>query len=61
MGQEESRLVDDNTPPQSLKRRDIQSVAEYINSGRAKQIVAMVRLATYTIANIISRLLSAAL
>ena len=46
MGQEESRLVDENTPPQSLKKRDIQSVAEYINSGRAKRIVAMVCLAT---------------
>lgn len=42
MGQEESRLVDENTPPRALKKRDVASVAEYINSGRARRIVVMV-------------------
>jgi NAD-dependent histone deacetylase SIR2 len=43
MGQQESvQLVDEDTPPQRLKKRDIESVAKYINDGKAKRIVVMV-------------------
>ena len=42
MGQEASSLVDEDTPPQTLKYRSIESVANFIKSGRAKKIVVMV-------------------
>lgn len=46
MGQDQSApLVDDDTPTQTLKDRSIESVAEYIKSGRARRIVVMVRSA----------------
>ena len=44
MGQEQSSLIDDSTPPQTLKERSVESVATYIKQGRAKKIVVMVSL-----------------
>ncbi|KAI9846949.1 MAG: Sir2 histone deacetylase Hst2 [Thelocarpon superellum] len=41
MGQESSLVVDEHTEPQKLERRDVPSVAKYINGGRAKRIVVM--------------------
>jgi NAD-dependent histone deacetylase SIR2 len=43
MGNEESRVIDPDTPPQTLKARTVEALAQYINNGRAKQIVVMVR------------------
>jgi NAD-dependent histone deacetylase SIR2 len=43
MGNEESRVVDSDTPPQTLKARTVDALAQYIKDGRAKQIVVMVR------------------
>jgi hypothetical protein len=43
MGNEESRVVDADTPPQTLKARTVEALAQYIKDGRAKQIVVMVR------------------
>jgi NAD-dependent histone deacetylase SIR2 len=43
MGNEESRIVDEDTPPQTLKARTVEALAQYIKDGRAKQIVVMVR------------------
>jgi NAD-dependent histone deacetylase SIR2 len=42
MGQEESRIVDENTPPDTLESRTIEAVAKYIKDERAKKIVVMV-------------------
>ena len=42
MGNEESRVVDANTPTQTLKARSLEALAEYIKDGRAQQIVVMV-------------------
>jgi hypothetical protein len=42
MGQEESRIVDENTPPETLESRTIEAVAKHIKDGRAKRIVVMV-------------------
>lgn len=42
MGQEESTIVDPSTPPQTLKARTLEALAEYIKDGRAKSIVVMV-------------------
>src|SRR5437667_2146407 len=36
-------LVDDVTPPQTLERRDIESVAEYIKGSNVPRIVVLVR------------------
>ena len=44
MGQEQSSLIDDSTPPQTLKERSVESVATYIKQGRAKKVVVMVSL-----------------
>ncbi|KAJ4347196.1 Sir2 histone deacetylase Hst2 [Didymosphaeria variabile] len=41
MGQDESRMVDEKTPPQTLKSRTLDAVAEYIRDGRARRIVVM--------------------
>ncbi|KAI9701792.1 MAG: Sir2 histone deacetylase Hst2 [Candelina mexicana] len=41
MGQESSTLVDESTPPQTLKSRTVESVARLIKDGRAKKIVVM--------------------
>jgi NAD-dependent histone deacetylase SIR2 len=43
MGNEESRVVDADTPPQTLKARTVEALAQYIKDGRAKKIVVMVR------------------
>ncbi|KAL5392791.1 hypothetical protein DPSP01_000490 [Paraphaeosphaeria sporulosa] len=41
MGQDESRMVDEKTPPQKLKSRTLEAVADYIKDGRARRIVVM--------------------
>jgi NAD-dependent histone deacetylase SIR2 len=41
MGQEESHMVDENTPPNVLASRTVEAVAEYIKSGQAQRIVVM--------------------
>lgn len=41
MGNEESSLVDDSVPPDTLKSRDVKGLAEYIKSGKARRIVLM--------------------
>lgn len=46
MGNEESRIVDPSTPPQTLNARSLEALAEYIKDGRAKQIVVMVSSAS---------------
>lgn len=46
MGQEESTLVDENTPPLTLKSRSVEAIADFINSGKAKRIVVLVRSCT---------------
>jgi hypothetical protein len=46
MGNEESRIVDADTPPQTLKARTVEALAQYIKDGRAKQIVVMVSYAS---------------
>lgn len=43
MGNEESRIIDPDTPTQTLKARTVEALAQYIKDGRAKQIVVMVR------------------
>ena len=42
MGQESSSLIDEQTPPQTLKARSVEAVAKLIKDGRAKKIVVMV-------------------
>jgi hypothetical protein len=43
MGNEMSgQMVADDTPPETLEKRDIASVAKYITSGRARKIAIMV-------------------
>ncbi len=43
MGQEQSNiLVDDDTPPLTLQRRNVESVASYVKSGKVKRVVVMV-------------------
>ena len=42
MGQEQSSPIDDSTPPQTLEKRSVDSIAKYIKEGRAKNIVVMV-------------------
>jgi NAD-dependent histone deacetylase SIR2 len=41
MGQEESRLVDDNEPTETLEERSLSAVASYIKSGKAKNVVVL--------------------
>lgn len=41
MGQEGSSMVDDSVPPEALKERSLEAVAEYIKSGRCKRVVVM--------------------
>ncbi|KAH3906217.1 hypothetical protein HBH56_205300 [Parastagonospora nodorum] len=41
MGNEESRVIDPNTLPQTLKARTVEALAQYIKDGRAKRIVVM--------------------
>lgn len=42
MGQDESRVVDPDAPPQTLKARTLDALAQYIADGRARKIVVMV-------------------
>lgn len=42
MGQENSALIDDSTPSETLKARNIEAVADYVKAGRARKIVVMV-------------------
>lgn len=44
MGQDASKLVDENTPPETLESRTVDSVAKFIKDGRAGKIVVMVSL-----------------
>jgi len=41
MGQDESRPIDESTPPRRLKSRTVEGLAEYIKSGKVKKIVVM--------------------
>lgn len=41
MGQEESRMVDDDTPTQNLRDRSIESIASYLEKTHAQHIVVM--------------------
>jgi hypothetical protein len=44
MGNDESKVVDPSTPPQTLQSRTLESLAQYIKDGRARKIVVMVSL-----------------
>lgn len=44
MGQDESRVVDPDVPPQTLKARTLEALAQHINEGLAQKIVVMVSL-----------------
>lgn len=44
MGNEESTVVDDSTPPSVLEARSIEAVAKYIKEHRVRRIVMMVGL-----------------
>ncbi|KAI9799106.1 MAG: hypothetical protein M1825_004873 [Sarcosagium campestre] len=52
MGQESSSPIDEDTPPQTLEKRDIESVARYIKDGRARRIAVMVGAGISTSAGI---------
>ncbi|KAK4574137.1 Sir2 histone deacetylase Hst2 [Recurvomyces mirabilis] len=41
MGNEESTPIDESGPPQTLKARDLEALAEYIKSGKVKNVVVM--------------------
>lgn len=43
MGNEESHMVREDTPPLTLTARSLEALAEYIKDGRAQHIVVMVR------------------
>ena len=44
MGQDASTPVNENTPPETLESRTVDSVAKFIKDGRAKKVVVMVSL-----------------
>ncbi|KAK9776384.1 putative NAD-dependent protein deacetylase hst2-1 [Seiridium cardinale] len=52
MGNENSTVVDDDAPTQTLESRDIQSVAKLIREGRTKRIVVMTGAGISTAAGI---------
>ncbi|TQV97930.1 hypothetical protein V2A60_006356 [Cordyceps javanica] len=52
MGQEESSMVDESTPPQTLSERSLTAIAEYIKSGDVKRIVVMTGAGISTAAGI---------
>ncbi|PNY29479.1 NAD-dependent protein deacetylase hst2-1, partial [Tolypocladium capitatum] len=52
MGQDESTLIDDSVPPQSLSARTLSAVAEYINGGGEKRIVVLTGAGISTAAGI---------
>lgn len=41
MGQDSTKMIDESTPPNVLKSRDLAGIAEYVNAGKAKRIVVM--------------------
>ena len=41
MGQEVSNQVDDSVPPETLRERSLEAVAELITSGKARRIVVL--------------------
>ncbi|KAF2244938.1 NAD-dependent deacetylase sirtuin-2 [Trematosphaeria pertusa] len=41
MGQDESHMVDEDTPPETLESRTVEAVAKFIKDGRAQRIVVM--------------------
>lgn len=41
MGQQNSQLVDPNTPPRTLSERSLEAVAKLINDGRVNRIVVL--------------------
>ncbi|GAB7344345.1 hypothetical protein MBLNU457_2208t1 [Dothideomycetes sp. NU457] len=41
MGQENTTPIDESTPPQTLETRNLDGIAKYIKSGKAKKIVLM--------------------
>jgi len=41
MGNENSRLIDDSVPPQTLRERSLSAVADLIKDGQVKRIVVM--------------------
>jgi NAD-dependent histone deacetylase SIR2 len=41
MGQDESRPIDESTPPQTLTSRTIDGLTEFIKSGKVRKIVVM--------------------
>ncbi|OAA54939.1 SIR2 family histone deacetylase [Cordyceps fumosorosea ARSEF 2679] len=52
MGQEESAMVDESTPPTTLSERSISAIADYIKSGDVKRIVVMTGAGISTAAGI---------
>ncbi|KAI0008185.1 NAD-dependent deacetylase sirtuin-2 [Xylariaceae sp. FL0662B] len=52
MGQEQSCLIDETVPPQTLSERSLKAVAEYIKNGHAKRIVVMTGAGISTAAGI---------
>lgn len=44
MGNESSKLVDENTPPSVLEARNIDAVAKYIKEKHVRRIAVMVRI-----------------
>ncbi|ATY59612.1 SIR2 family histone deacetylase [Cordyceps militaris] len=52
MGQEESSMVDDSTPPQTISERTISAIADYIKSGDVERIVVMTGAGISTAAGI---------
>jgi len=55
MGQEESTLVGDDVPPETLSARTLEAVAELINSGEARRIVVLTGAGISTAAGSTSR------
>ncbi|KAH6646045.1 DHS-like NAD/FAD-binding domain-containing protein, partial [Truncatella angustata] len=52
MGNENSSIVGDDTPPQTLESRDLRSVAKLIKDGRIKRVVVMTGAGVSTAAGI---------
>ncbi|OAA36666.1 NAD-dependent deacetylase sirtuin-2 [Metarhizium rileyi] len=52
MGQEESTLVDESVPPETLTERSLSAVADYIKTGRTKRIVVLTGAGISTAAGI---------
>ncbi|KAJ3483319.1 hypothetical protein NLG97_g7335 [Lecanicillium saksenae] len=52
MGQEESSMIDESTPPKTLSERSIAAIADYIKSGNVKRIAVMTGAGISTAAGI---------